>query len=249
MMIGALLLLMRPASADELKNLAQELYRLRSDLGALNTQLEAQEQALRAQRQSAALREMDLQSAMGRERTKLAGVKKKILEKQSAQRQLLAPSASYHPLVLQSIDRLKEKIRSSLPFKTADRLRELDKIRADLSSKAINGPKALTLLWAFFEDELRLRREMGIFQQTVTVDGKELLAEVVRLGMVMMFFKTATDQYGEVERGPSGYHYVFRQEPQQQRQLQQLFTAMKRGGEAGYFELPTTLLQQQGAQP
>src|SRR5690606_26715334 len=88
-------------------------------------------------------------------------------------------------------------VKSSLPFRRAERLSELNKLDEQYRAGLLSPPRALSRLWGFIEDEFRITRENGLFQQTVTVNGEEHLAEVVRLGMVMLFYKTNDGQVGK----------------------------------------------------
>ena len=104
------------------------------------------------------------------------------------------------------------------------------------------GPdKALSQLWSLYEDELRLRRETGLINQVVIVEGQELLAEVARFGMMLMYFKTEDGRYGKVVQADEGYRYVLATAPAETDLLETLFTAMKRGIQVGPFSLPNTL--------
>ena len=146
------------------------------------------------------------------------------------------------PLFKRSVEGVRAYVGTTLPFKTKDRLAELDKLVERQSSGLLSAQQGLMRLWSFVEDELRMTRESVLVRQTIRINGEDRLADVIRVGMVMLFFKTSDDRFGYVERQADGWSYREVIQPPEIKQVSTLFDQFKKRIRVGYFELPNALI-------
>ncbi|MEJ2501369.1 MAG: DUF3450 family protein [Campylobacterales bacterium] len=86
-----------------------------------------------------------------------------------------------------------------------------------------------------------LKERNGLFKQTIQLDGKDRLAEVARLGSVMMFFMTPDERVGYAAKDANGWYYKEAVAKAQQDQILALFDAMHKQIRTGYFTLPNAI--------
>lgn len=80
-----------------------------------------------------------------------------------------------------------------------------------------------------------------MYRQSIELAGEELLADVVRVGMVMLFFKTSDGSVGYAARSDGNWEYRRLEKREDQRLVEALFESQKKQIRIGYFELPNAL--------
>ena len=125
-----------------------------------------------------------------------------------------------------------------MPFKVEERLAEVEEIRTQVETGALQANRAANRLWGFFEDEIRLTRENGIYSQTIELDGQRMLADVAKIGSMMMFFRTQDQRYGHVARNGGAWQYRVIDDADGIAATQVLFDSLQKQIRQGYFELP-----------
>ena len=109
--------------------------------------------------------------------------------------------------IKQSVAATKAYVSTTLPFKREERLRRLNRIDADLSVTHPDLGRALTNLWRFVEEEASMAREIGLAQQVVELSGQRLLADVVRIGMALMYFRLPSGEIGWVRKVDDAWRF------------------------------------------
>jgi hypothetical protein len=230
-----------PALADSVTELAGRLAALRGQVESLSTEVAQKESDLRDELRALARQKADLELEAQKEQTRLQKTrlvidqKRRVIEAEKSADQTLVP------VFERALAQAREHVRRSLPFRTNERLAELQKIEDQYKSGLLTPQRALSRLWAFIEDEFRLTRESGIYRQTISVDGQDQLADVVRVGSVMLYFQASDGVVGHAERSDAGWHYVSLSDPEAKRQVEQLFESLKKQIRVGFFELPNAL--------
>lgn len=233
------------ASAADLEKMAAELARLRSDVESLTTDLDdlkaEEKQELQtlnqsknqfeAERRQQELRLKQLQQELGlvKERVKAAAQLEGALK----------------PAVLEAIETIKAPIRKGLPFRVEERLNDLHQLQSSLEKDEVLPSVAASRLWSRVEDELRLARENGMYQQVIEVEDRQLMADVARVGMVMLFFRTDDGIFGRAVRSGEDWNFVPYTDNEQQQRLKNLFDAMEKRIRVGFFEIPNALSEAQ----
>lgn len=230
-----------PAHADQVVDLAQQLARLRGEVEQLSTELGRKDNDGRDQLRSLSRQKADLKLELQKEQVRLQKVQLTISQKRQVIQAEKEGAELVRPVFQAALEDLRAWVRRSLPFRTGERLAELDKIDDQLKAGLLTPPRALSRLWTFVEDEFRLTRESGLYRQSVRVDGDEVLAEVIRVGMVMLFFKTGDGTTGFAVQEGTAWDYRRLETPEDRRLVLDLFESFKRQIRVGYFELPNAL--------
>lgn len=237
----ALMLLATPhglATTSTLTRLARELTGLRAEVEALSESISDVRAETETRVRSLAGQKAELEAQVQREELRLkqlAQEKEKHLQEVASSQ---AAKARIEPTIRASLARVRRGVASSLPFKHAERLAALDAIETGLRDGMLRPEKAAARLWQLVEDELRLTRESGLYQQVLTVDGDETLAEVARLGMVAMYFKTQDGRVGRVARKGDVWVTETLSDEVSRAQILGLFDQFKKNIRVGFFELP-----------
>jgi hypothetical protein len=232
--------------AEDLTGLAKSLSSLRSDVERLSSELAEQKGDLQDELRTLARQKSELALENDRESMRLQKLRMTLADKQKLIAAQQAESKVLMPAFEKVSEQVKAHIQSSLPFRTEERLAEVDKIRAQLAEGLFSPEQAVARLWALIEDEHRLTRENGLYRQAVTVDGSEQLVDVARIGMVMMYFRAEGARVGYAKRTSTGWTYQVVQSPEETKLIDNLFETFKKQIRVGYFELPNVGL---GATP
>ena len=231
------------AETDSIDNLSVSLVGLRGKVDDLNTRLEQVKEEHSQRMKYLYARRGELKTDIERINSNIKKQRKTLEKNQRAVRDSGSDSQSVKPVLLDAMSDLELYIRSSLPFKTSDRLAGLNELRSQLENDVVSPQKAANSLWAFYEDEIQLTRENGIFKQTLSLSDGDMLANVARLGMVLMYFQVGKERFGVFKKqsstGSWQYEEVFDRENKER--ISNLFSSMKKQIRFGYFELPNGL--------
>ncbi len=238
---GATILVMAMSStavADEASDLANKLSGLRMEVETLSSDLDLKKEDHRARMRSLASQKAELEMDLQREELRLKqlrvtqGKQKEKVAKNEKRKSALAPA------LVEAARMIRRAIESGLPFKTQERLADIDALMRQLEDGTLSVPVVLSRLWSKVEDELRLARESGLYKQIVIIDGKEMLTDVARLGMFMLFFTTHEGEYGRAVSTATGWEYRLYVRDEDHEKVASLFDAFKKSIRSGYFELP-----------
>ncbi len=230
------------AEADQFSTLAKRLAELRAEVETLSGELSSKSTDYQDRLRSYARQKADLELEQRRNETALEKLTLAIEEKRAEIEKKNVAGTELTPLFTRSVEGVRAYVGSTLPFKTKDRLAELDKLVERQSSGLLTAQQGLMRLWSFVEDELRMTRESVLVRQTIRINGEDRLADVVRVGMVMLFFKTSDDRVGYVEKQGDGWSYREVVQPDEVKQVSTLFDQFKKRIRVGYFELPNALI-------
>ncbi len=231
--------------AQDTSQLAERLIALRAEVEELNQELDLVKQEHRAEMSALSAQKSELAAQKNRLDTNIAQLEQKLNENKALAAKAGVDNEALNPVVLKAISDLRQHIAQGIPFKKDARISELDEIERQMNAGQLPANRAANRLWAFYEDELRLTRENGIYQQTIELDGERVLADVAKLGTIAMFYRTDDERYGAVERTGSGWAYRAVSEADQVAAIQGLFDALQKQIRQGYFELPLAALPQE----
>lgn len=235
------IVLTTPAWSDEIDELAGRLITLRTEVEELNQELDLLKDEQRASMASLAAQRTELAASQNRLDTQVKQLRQKLEENQAEAANAGVDNDVLLPAVIKAIDDMEQYIGTSMPFKRDERLSELEEIRVQLETNVIPPNRAANRLWALFEDEIRLTRENGIYSQTIELGGKKLLADVAKIGTVMMYYRTADEQYGQVVKAGEAWRFEPVSSPDGIASIANLFDSLQKQIRQGYFELPNTL--------
>lgn len=245
LVLGLLLALMAatsPAIADGVTVLAQRLTKLRGEVEAAAEKLNSKTAETNDVLRSLARQKADLELEVKREQTRLQKISAAIAKRRSESEAQRAKGDQLVPLFSEALGNARTYVQGTLPFRTKERLVALDKIEEQYKAGLLTPARALSRVWSFVEDEFRMTRESGLYQQTLAVDGQEILADVIRVGMVMMYFKSADDNvYGKATKRDGKWSFVVIDGTEDRKLVSKLFESFKKQIRVGYFELPDAL--------
>lgn len=105
----------------------------------------------------------------------------------------------------QAIAAARAYVERSLPFAPEARKAALDRIERDLSTAQPDHARAVERLWRFLEEEEAMGREVSVGQQVIEIEGEPQIADVIRLSMALLYFRTQDGRYGWVRPDGEGW--------------------------------------------
>ena len=228
--------------AQSNKEMVKSIMKLRADVEGLYSKIDENKESYKAQMKSFAMQVADNEAQINRKETalKLASAEAAKLETQIAKKG--ASTNDLTPMLTVAVENLEKIVRTGIPFKTEERIADLEKIKTDLKAGNITQEKALSLVWASYDDALRMTKEIGLFKQQIKLGDEEKLAKIAKIGTAMMFFMTPDDQVGYVKQNDGKYTYVAANEEKSIAEIHALFDALQKQIRTGYFTLPNALI-------
>ena len=228
---------------DDLDALAEELVRLRGEVESLNSELNRLQEQHRSEMNSLAAQKGDLQATRRRESLRIEKLEEDLARNRERAEQAGVTGEALVPVATDAIATLREHINASLPFKRKERLDALAEIEGQLESGSLAPPRAVNRLWGFYEDELRLTRENGLYSQVIPLEGERILADVAKLGTVTMYFRTRDGEFGQVARGGEDWNFVLLETSADRKRVETLFDSLRKQIRTGYFTLPNASIR------
>ena len=227
------------ALAQSFEKQAAELARLRAEVEKLEGQLASERVFAASELKALGAQKGELALLVQKEKIRVIVLRKERARQLARLRTASARSASLVPDLLASVSAVEAVVKTSLPFKRAARLSELAKIRRGLLRRTLTPQTAASRLWQHVEDELKLCHESGLHQQTITLGGHRVLAEVARIGMVALLFRAGDGRTGYARRGKDGsFTHVTVSEGPVKVGIGEVFEALKKQIRAGMFRVP-----------
>lgn len=236
--------LIAPSSAHASESeQASRLAELRAEVERLAADVEAEKEDRRGELRSLELQRTDLEARVRQEEVRTQELERLI----ERQREMLqaddVAGEVLTPVLLDALAKLRGSVESGLPYRVPERLAEIDKLENQLRGGTLAPQRATTRIWQLIEDELRLTRENIMDRQVVVLDGDEVLVDVGRVGMVMMFFRTEDDRVGRVSGQPGAWSYDVYTTSAEIAGVTTLFDALDKQVRVGFFELPNALTE------
>jgi len=227
-----------PTDDQSMENLAQELVRLRGEVESLNTELNSLADQHRAEMNALAAQKGDLEATARREDLRIRQLEQDLADNRERAAQAGLAGESLVPVAEGVIASLQTSIQNGLPFKVEERLDALGQIRTQLETGAQAPPRIINRLWSFYEDELRLTRENGLYSQIIPLGGERVLADVAKLGTVALYFQTRDGRMGHALRRGDSWRFELIESGEARNQIMTLFDSLQKQIRSGYFELP-----------
>ena len=237
-------LLASSLSAQGTKDIVNSIMQLRGDVEGLYTEIKGNELRYKTEIKSLAMQSTDLESQINRQSTALKLAKSELDAIKVKIKETASSNDEIKPLLIEALNLLETATKNGIPFMLEDRVSSLRKIKSDLDEGIITSEKALSLTWASYDDTIRITKEIGLFKQQIDLNGKKVLAKIAKIGSVMMFFSTPSNEVGYVEKTAKTYNYKQITDPKDIKKIVDLFDALQKQIKTGYFELPNALVLQ-----
>jgi hypothetical protein len=218
---------------------ATELARLRREVETMSTDLALRKEDLRTRLKATEAQRLEIDVQIRREELRLTQIESEAAARRA---ELLAHATTGSAVagdVRAAIDVIRTEVEEGLPFHRDERLGEIEQISSQLDRGLVTPEAAVARLWAFCEDELRLAKENGVDRQTVALPEGEVLADVARLGMVALYFRSDGGVVGQAVRSDAGWTWEVFDDRDDELAVTALFDKMQHGVRTGAFTLPT----------
>lgn len=234
--------LVAPSVAQEqaLDNLSSKLIELRSEVEQINSEINVLKTEHKQEMAYLWSQKNDTQSELDRNQKMISKLQAQLEKKIAENAEKGATSDALKPEFMTQVAELKAYIEQSIPFKKDERLADLAEVQSQVNQNLIATQRGFNKLWALIEDEVRLTKETGIYQQTIQIEGKESkqLVDVVRMGMMTLYFATADGQLGQLKGQPDAWRFEVSHDEVQNKQISALFDALNKQIRTGLFTLP-----------
>ncbi len=224
------------------ENIVKSIMKLRADVELLYNKIDENKDIYKAEMKSNTMQAADLEAQINRQETALRLAEAELKKIREKIEETSSRSESMKPMLLEAIEALRELIKKSLPFKTSERLEDLKKLQKNLIDDVITEEKALLLIWASYDDTIRLTKEIGVFKQEIMLDGEIKLAKIAKLGSIMIYFATPDDKVGYVVKNGDKYEYKVVSNKEDIIKIVNLFDSLKKQIRTGFFALPNALI-------
>lgn len=229
------------AQENQFKQRAQKLADLRGEIGRLESRIQTERETGLNEVQSLISQTEELELLIQKEKIRLKTLERMITEKRDADSAAKQAVEELKTPVLAAIQLIRETVLAGLPFRLEERLAELDHLQASLTGNTADALTIASRLWQFVEDELKLSSETGQYRQVIEIEGVNILADVVRVGMMLMFYRTEDGRYGTTTKkeGLWAFEQVTNKEATDG--IDALFDSLRRQVRQGQFNLPIRL--------
>ncbi len=225
------------AHASSVQEQAEELAQLRAEVEGLSEQLSADKDDARGKLRAIEAQKVELEVQVRRQELRL----ERLLDEEQRQREVLADTdgggGDLDATVLTALGDLRAQVEQGLPYKTSQRLSALDELRGKLADGSLTAEQTAARVWAFAEDERRLTRENALDRQVVSLGGEEVLVDIVRVGMIALYWRAPDGTVGRARSEGDAWTY----QPvtgSDADAVVGLFDAMGKGIRTGWFSLP-----------
>lgn len=226
-------------TAGNLENLAQSLAKIRGEVEALQEQLDIEKEKHGSQIAALSAQLADLSVEERRQNITIEKLQHSIEKITENSQKAELSGKKLKPILLKTLAIYKRHVQKGFPFKVADRVKAITDLENNIANDLVDPNRAVNQLWSLFEDEIRLSKENGIYQQTITLDEEKILADIAKLGTVFLYFQTKDNRTGMAKKIPgSGWKFFTADSAKDNERIAKLFDSLKKQIRQGYFELP-----------
>ncbi len=230
--------------ANEQENylrLSEKLIALRGQVNDLSNELQQRRDEHNIEMKALLSQKSTVDSSIKHEKVAIDNLQQDLLKNKELIKEIGADKDTIKDALLIEAEKLKAYVKAGLPFKVEERLRSIKDYENSLNAGVLSSHKASNTLWSMIEDELKLARDNGVYRHSITIDDTEHLSHVVKLGMVMMYFRIGDEEYGLFRKNGDQWIAEVRQDSKEVEQIKTLFSSVEKQVHVGYFELPNAL--------
>lgn len=241
---GLMLLLLTASMArgSSVENLAKALAKIRGEVETLQTQLDTEKEKHGSRMTALNSQLADLSVEERRQKLSIEKLQHSIEKMSTNTKQAEQSGESLRPVLIEIMTDYKRHIQTGFPFKMDDRIKAINDLENNIANKLVDPNKAVNQAWSLIEDEIRLSKENGIYQQTIPLDGEKTLVDIAKLGTVFLFFQTRDNRVGMAKRDTdNGWKFETVDDTSDVERITGLFDSLKKQIRQGYFELPNPL--------
>lgn len=243
--LAVLLILFSPwSAASSIENLARSLAKIRGEVETLQSQLDIEKEKHTGRMTALNSQLADLSVEERRQKLSIEKLQHSIEKLGVTAKQAEQSGESLKPFLLAALGEYKRHIQTGFPFKMDGRVKAITDLENNLINQQVDPNKAVNQTWSLIEDEIRLSKENGIYQQTILLNGEKVLVDIAKLGTVFLFFQTKDNQSGMAKKlAAGGWKFEIVNDAGDRERIRNLFDSLKKQIRQGYFELPNPLKQ------
>lgn len=228
------------AADESIENLSNKLIELRTEVERLNNEINFAKEEHKQEMNYLWTQKNDMQAELERNDKSLQKLQTQLDKKIAENSEKGKSSEELKPVFMQQIDYVHEYINTSIPFKKSQRLADLKDLQDQVNQNLISTQRGFNKLWALIEDEIRLTKETGLYKQTIAIEGLEekKLVDIVRLGMMNIYFSTPEGEYGKLARTKDNWVFEISENIEDKKQISELFDSLGKQVRTGLFTLP-----------
>lgn len=228
------------ADDETLENLSNKLIALRGEVEDLNSEINLRKAEHKQDMSYLWSQKNETQAGLDSTQKLIDRLQADLEKKIEENREKGETSETLKPVFMAQVDEVERYIQQSIPFKKQERLADLQDVKNQVSQNLISTQRGFNKLWSLVEDEIRLTRETGLYQQAIQVEGEasQQLVDIVRLGMMTMYFETPEGEFGQLTN--QGQNWVFKivSDREKSKQIEQIFDSLNKQVRTGLFTLP-----------
>ena len=242
-LVGLMLLLSASvALGNSLENLAKTLAKIRGEVETLQTQLDTEKDKHGSRMSSLTSQLADLSVEERRQKLSIEKLEHSIEKMTESTRQAEQSGESLKPVLIEILNDYRHHIQTGFPFKMEDRIKAMNDLENNIVNQLVDPNKAVNQVWSLIEDEIRLSKENGVYQQTISLEGEKVLVDIAKLGTVFLFFQTRDNRVGMAKRSADhGWKFETVASTNDIERITRLFDSLKKQIRQGYFELPNPM--------
>ena len=227
--------------ANSIDNLSKRLIGLRGDVEQLSSELVLRRQEFKQRMVSLGSQKAELEAIIARQERSKQRLVNKIQSKRELADTVELNQETLKPVLLRALNQLEIQIEMGLPFKKQARISNVAHLRQQLLTNVVSPTRIVSRLWGFHEDELRLTQENGLYRQTILLEDELILVDVVRLGMMRLFFIAPNERYGVAVNRHGKWHFQLLENEEDKQHISYLFDSLRKQIRTGFFTIPNPL--------
>ena len=228
-------------SFANIKVLSEKVVKMRSEVELLNDEYKIEKEKVSSDLKILNLQNAEVETKLREEEIRNKQVSAKLSQLKNQLSEGLQQETELAPVLGQHFSNLKTYIENSIPFKHDERLAAVEQLERRYELREISAVKATNLLWSLYDDEKRLARETSLHRQTIDIEGTRQLADIAKVGMKYLYFKTELGQTGLIKMENGKWKYSYFSEARPRMQVEELFAGLKKQIRVGFYHLPTDI--------
>ena len=98
------------------------------------------------------------------------------------------------PLAQRMLEGLEKYVKLDTPFHIQERMQRLDLVRASLSNPKVTASEQVRQILEAYNIEAEYGRKLDAYDETIILDGQEVVVNILRVGRLGMFFQTKDER-------------------------------------------------------
>jgi hypothetical protein len=98
------------------------------------------------------------------------------------------------PLAQRMLEGLEKYVNLDTPFHIEERKQRLDLVRASLSNPKVTASEQVRQILEAYNIEAEYGRKLDAYDETIVLDGQEVVVNILRVGRLGMFFQSKDER-------------------------------------------------------